>query len=311
MWNIGWEYRWMRGMWCCGVGLMSREFCRLSQGEITFGLSVASYTTVKLITPIRGAVIFLLLGGGMGFAQAPGLPVTSPTSNGLGVAVPVAMVTKTGRPTHRAEVVLSASGLQVTADNSSLNQILREIARLTGMKITGGVSDERVFGQYGPASMVNVLTSLLDGTGSNVFLKETASDAPIELILTPRNGGPTPPNPNAPGFDDGPTEQQIYEQEHPRAVAPTAPLLPPGPAPLPFSAPVPTPAVTSTQLTPVTPGPGGITDAPTVAPATEPGTTPGPGFNSTGETPSPNGVKTPQQIYEELQKLQQQQPPPK
>ena len=279
---------------------------------ITFGSCRASYTKVKLITPIRGAAFLLLLGAGMVFAQVPGLPATSPTANGLGMAVPGQLVTKTGRPTRHAEVVLSASGLQVTADNSSLNQILREIARVTGMKITGGVTEERVFGQYGPAPTAEVLASLLDGAGSNIFLKETAGAVPDELILTPRNGGPTPPNPYAPSYDDPRTAQQIYQDEHPEAAAPNPPPPPPQPAPLPFSTPVPTPAITSTQLTPVTPAPGGITEAPTVAPATEPGTTPGPGFNSTGtnDAASPNGVKTPQQIYEQLQKLQQQQKPP-
>jgi hypothetical protein len=196
--------------------------------------------------------------------------------------------------------------LEVTANNSSLNQILREISRQTGMKVTGGVNDERVYGKYGPAPAARVLARLLDGTGSNMFLKETADAGPAELILTPRLGGPTPPNPNASGsFDYEDAREPAPQQQI------AAPI--PQPAQLPFSRPVPTPTITSTQTTPVTPPPGGIVEAPTVAPATEPGTTPGPNTQSTGtsDTTSPNGVKTPQQIYLQLQQLQQQQQAPK
>ncbi len=64
------------------------------------------------------------------------------------------------------------------------------------MKINGGVLDQRVFGKYGPAPASTVLATLLDGTGTNMLLLETASKQPAELILTPRTGGPTPPSPS-------------------------------------------------------------------------------------------------------------------
>lgn len=63
------------------------------------------------------------------------------------------------------------------------------------MRITGHVADQKVFGNYGPASPSTILATLLDGTGSNMLLQETAADRPAELILTPRTGGPTPPSP--------------------------------------------------------------------------------------------------------------------
>ena len=50
---------------------------------------------------------------------------------------------------YRARVEFSGNQLSITAENSSLNEILSEISRLTGMKITGGVADERVYGSYG------------------------------------------------------------------------------------------------------------------------------------------------------------------
>jgi hypothetical protein len=144
--------------------------------------------------PIRVLASLLLLGAGLGFAQTPVAPVpvsAPPVANEEGV---------TRRAGSIAQVTYSNGLLTVAADNSSLNQILREISRQTGMRISGGVSDERVYGSYGPGTPARILAALLDGTGSNMLLRETASNAPAELILTPRLGGPTPPQaqPSAP-----------------------------------------------------------------------------------------------------------------
>lgn len=158
---------------------------------------------------------------------------------------------------HRAEVTYTAGQLFVSANNSSLNQILRDIAHATGMKLTGAVADERVFGQYGPAAPSKILRTLLDGTGSNMLLLEATRTTPAELILTPRRGGPTPPNPNA----------AIREEE---PLPPERPDYPPAPAP--------------EETVPDTPH------------ASQPGV-----------PESPNTGKTPQQIFQELQRIRQQQ----
>jgi hypothetical protein len=107
---------------------------------------------------------------------------------------------KPGRPARRASVSYSAGVLTIRADDSSLNQILREVASLTGMTITGGVAEERVFGNYGPANPSTVLSSLLGGTGSGVLLREGPHGAIVELILTP-HGGATVPGPSNPIYD--------------------------------------------------------------------------------------------------------------
>ena len=178
------------------------------------------------------------------------------------------------QPAKRATVSYSAGQVSVTADNSSLNQILYDIAQQTGMKITGGVTDERVYGSYGPAAPAKVLGQLLDGTGSNMLLLQNADAVPTELVLTPRNGGPTPPNPNAPGFDD---------EDNSRGPAGRRPPFGPGRFP-----------VNQNQG-----NTGNIMTAPVTTPPAPPATTP-----TTQQ--SPNGVKTPQQIYDELQRIQQQ-----
>jgi hypothetical protein len=170
---------------------------------------------------------------------------------------PTPQPASTSQPVRQpAQVTYTNGKLLVSASNSSLNQILRDISHETGMKITGGVTDERVFGQYGPDAPAKILGQLLDGTGSNMLLLQATAATPAELILTPRHGGPSPPNPNA------------YHEE-PAPVRPQYPLpeQPEGSAPRP-------------------------------RPSSDP-------------AHAPNDIKTPQQIYEQLQRMrqQQQQPP--
>ena len=266
--------------------------------------------------------------------HASTLPATSPTSLPTPNAqpAPISAVPTAGAssalstPPHRATVTYAAGLLDVRADNSSLNQILRAIGNLTGMKITGGVADERVFGNYGPAEPSTILATLLDGTGSNMLLRESADNAPAELILTPRNGGPTPPNPNAPGFDDGTEVRENHDgfsgprqrgdlqsrfggrgapqtASQPQDTQPGSnpPSIPqplnnvngsptntsPTAATLPVTDSVSTDSVSTPSTTPST---SGIVDAPNPPPA-----------GSTTSTP-----KTPEQIYQQLQQLQQQ-----
>jgi hypothetical protein len=129
-------------------------------------------------------------------------------------------------PQH-AQVTYTGGQLSVSANNSSLNQILHDISHETGMKITGGVTDERVFGQYGPASPDKILGQLLDGTGSNMLLVHATTAAPAELVLTPRHGAPTPPNPEA--YREDPASPPVRPQ-YPIApeenAAPNPPVAP-------------------------------------------------------------------------------------
>jgi hypothetical protein len=222
--------------------------------------------------PIRFAVASFALSASLG-AQSPQASPHAPTqvSSTLPATPPTTPLTPSQRPPTRAQITYTAGTLSVSANNSSLNQILRQISSDTGMKIIGGVTDERVFGQYGPATPDQVLSALLDGTGSNMLIVHRDGDAPAELVLTPRQGGPTPPNPNAAAFDNRPEPQETP--------SPQADQSRPAPAPV---------------VPPVTPA---------SAPAPPNGTAPADG----SQPDSPNGVKTPQQIYEQLQRMRQQQ----
>ena len=215
-------------------------------------------------------------------APPPTLAATPPTNV---PAPPPAPPTPAQSPANRANVSYTADQLTISASNSSLNQILREVSRLTGIKITGGVAEERVFGDYGPAEPVDVLGKLLDGSGSNILFVSSVDGKAPELVLTPRTGGVTPPNPNASRFDDN-----ADSDDEPRQQA----------------TPVPQPSESQSQpaqpnpvATPITPaqaaGDANAQPPQTTAPPADP------------SQQSPNGVKTPQQIYDELMRLRRQQ----
>jgi hypothetical protein len=242
--------------------------------------------------------------------------------------------------------------LQVRADNSSLNQILREVSQQTGMKIIGGVADQRVFGSYGPAPAATVLQTLLDGTGTNILLQESPTHAPEQLVLTPQTGGPTPPPPSSPSYDVTETEPELTlpgaaqppvqartatpaANAAPATTAPNAATVPSTPPTMPqpannvlgspnnisptvSTAPVTNSVPLSTLPTPSTAPPvSGIVDAPNPPPAgsttagftsqTPPDNNPNtaPPATATTNQSAPNGVKTPEQIYQELKQLQQ------
>ncbi len=246
--------------------------------------------------PIRLAAVTCI--SAATFVHAQSRPATQPhpsTTAPVTSAIPATQPTQTPppipptpaqQPAQRARVTYADDLLTVSASNSSLNQILREISRQTGIKLTGGVADERVFGDYGPAAPSEVLASLLDGTASNMVIVQSTTSAPAELVLTPRMGGPTPPNPNASSFDN--SEPEEPSRPNPEATQPNTPQTQTPQTAVP-------PATTST---PVQNNPD--TSTPTAPPA-----------DSTQQQ-SPNGVKTPQQIYDELMRLRQQQAnPPK
>ena len=212
-------------------------------------------------------------------AQQPGsaLPAAQPT-----VAVTRAAVTAApANSPQRARVTWAAGQLTITTDNSSLNQILREIARQTGMQIQGGVADERVFGSYGPDDPGTVLARLLAGTGSNMMLLEGSATQPMQLVLTPRQGGASPPSPQSYAAQD----ERDSEDLPPQQVRPVS--QGPGPA-------------AQQVQPPATPAPASTAPA-TAAQPTTPSVS-----DTTTQAQSPNGVKTPQQIYDQLMKMQQQ-----
>lgn len=190
---------------------------------------------------------------------------------------------------HIALVQYTPGRLLIDADNSSLNQILVEIAQQTGMKTTGGVADQRVFGTYGPGDPGAVLMRLLSGSGSNVLVREDQNHRPRELILRPSTGGPTPPSPaSATAWQDRSEDRPQEPEARPHSAAPF-------PAPDFGSAGQPGAGLPATE-------PTGTESQPVEANGN-------PNSGTTTEQ-SPNGVKTPQQIYDQLLRMQNRNAPP-
>jgi hypothetical protein len=212
-------------------------------------------------------------------AAGQALPPTPPTAQVGEIKFTAEPPAKAPAPEQRAKVTFTSGSLSIAADNSSLNQILRDISRLTGMKITGGVAEERVYGSFGPGDTSAVLSALLSGTGSNMMLIFNAQRAPSELVLTPRGGGPTPPSPSAVA-GDGRDDEDLPPQMRQHISRPEMRQPPPNP--------------------------------PAASPAAPPAAPPSSAPDTTQEV-SPNGVSTPEQIYQQLlanQKKKQQQTPP-
>lgn len=177
------------------------------------------------------------------------------------------------QPAREAKIVFAGDTLAIHAENASLTAILRSFAAKSGMKIEGLGGDERVFGTFGPGAPRDVLADLLNGTTYNVvLLGNLENGAPRELLLTPTSHGAAP------------------------AAAPTAPANPDMAGGDPSN---PDPSVAEQPSAEPEQEPQGPLDLPT--PVEDPPPAPG---ATEQQTP---GVKTPQQLFEQLQQMRQQQ----
>lgn len=94
-----------------------------------------------------------------------------------------------------ATVTWDAHGLRIEASNASLQQILKEVATLTGSKVEGLGNDERVFGAYGPGLARDVVSQLLHGSNYNVLMiGDQGQGAPRQIVLSSRSASPAPGN---------------------------------------------------------------------------------------------------------------------
>ena len=152
-------------------------------------------------------------------AKAEALAVTAPP-------VPTVAPNLLDQPATPATVRSANNELTVTAHNSSLAQILRQVSSQTGMKLDGMSADERVFGSFGPGATREVLTALLNGTSYNlIMVGDLPNGAPRELLLSRRSGGAAPgspavgasgnPNPNPNGIPGANPAQGQDQQPNP------------------------------------------------------------------------------------------------
>lgn len=145
---------------------------------------------------------------------------------------PVWPVNEKARPAH---INWDSHGLKIEATNSSLDQILREVSTVTGVKVEGFSKDQRIFGTYGPGPAREVLSRLLDGSEYNVLIVGGVGDAPpSRIVLSMANpSGPPPPRgiQNQQNEDDAEAEEP-QQQEQPMPQPPQVPQETPQPVPL-------------------------------------------------------------------------------
>jgi len=142
-----------------------------------------------------------------------------------------------------ASVTWDSRGLSIQAANSSLRQILEDVATATGAKLEGTVEDQRVFGVYGPGQAREVLVQLLQGSGYNVLMiGDQDRGAPSRIVLTARgtSGAQAPGGRAAQNIPDDDAADSEPEEPPQQPAAPPiirpgfgpgAPMRPPQPMP--------------------------------------------------------------------------------
>lgn len=179
--------------------------------------------------------------------------------------------------------------LQITANNSTMKDILTAVGARTGAKIDmpADASSERVAIQIGPGDPHDVIAALLEGSRFDYIVMGTENNpnAVSQVILTTRQGAAgapamasagTPvsaPPPGSPGVNRPPFQPQMPPEEVEEN---------PEPAPQP--------------VTPVQP------PATMAQPQQQ---NAAPGANSAGGGAAQGGPKTPEQLLQELQSMQQ------
>lgn len=227
-------------------------------------------------------------------AQQTSLPATAPTRSVS--ELPSAQPQAFAGAAQQAQVRWTGAQLTIRATGQTLPVILQQVARLTGMKVTGAAPGEPVFGSYGPGPVQQVLASLFDGLSVNMLLLNGSPTQPKELVLTARSGGTTPTAP----------AQTVTVAEDPYNTNPAdANLAQPHPgrhtSPNSFQA-----GTELQQDASQAAQPGGASFAPPV-PLNDNNSSSGATSTDANGTPqSPNGTRTPEQIFEELRKRQQQ-----
>jgi hypothetical protein len=153
-------------------------------------------------------------------------PSAAPTS----LAAPAPVIPAAPRPPDwpanehpsEATVLWNSQGLRIEASNSSLRQILKDVATATGAKVVGLGSDDRIFGSYGPGPARDVLAQLLDGSGYNVLMiGDQGQGTPREIVLSaqPKGGAPPAVNSQAASNDEN-ADADDQSQQPPQLQAP-------------------------------------------------------------------------------------------
>ena len=128
----------------------------------------------------------------------------------------------------QATVTWDSQGLRIEAANSSLEQILNDVAAATGAKVEGLSADQRIFGAYGPGPAREVLSRLLQGSGYNVMMiGDQGQGTPRKIVLTSPHAGSGSPAVGSAPANDNDNDDDADSEEQP-ATPPARPGFAPG-----------------------------------------------------------------------------------
>jgi len=113
-------------------------------------------------------------------------------------------------PATKANVIFEGGLLTISAQNSTLGEILRDVRRLTGASIEippGSAASERVVTHLGPGAPRDIMAVLLNGSSFDYVMLGSSSDptavSSVVLIAKSSSPGDSPttatPNPGNPG----------------------------------------------------------------------------------------------------------------
>ena len=126
-----------------------------------------------------------------------------------------------------ATVEWNSKGLRVEAANSSLQQILNDVATATGIKVSGLESDQRIFGIYGPGTARDIISQLIDGSGYNVLMiGEQGQGTPRQIVLSKQPKGTASASMNSQGQSNDDSGASADVDEQPQAPPPLPPQPP-------------------------------------------------------------------------------------
>jgi hypothetical protein len=157
-------------------------------------------------------------------------PVTTPAQTTFAPIPPPAPIWPANDNPIQASVVWDSKGLRIEAQNSSLEQILKDVSTATGAKVEGLAADERVFGVFGPGQARDVLSQLLQGSSYNVMMiGDEGQGTPRQILLSARHAGDThsAATGNHPSTADEDTEAEEPPPQEPAPV-PNRPGFVPG-----------------------------------------------------------------------------------